>query len=290
MTPDNSFVFRFAEFEVREREFCIYTAETNVPVEPRAFRVLLLLLQNSQRVVTKEELLNSVWDDVAVTDNSLTQSIVKLRQRLGDDARSPRFIETVSKVGYRFICPVEFIKAVPEAALVPARPDPSKVELSEELQGNRELVDSRNGSGRIEFAGASGNGRVSNDATFPASTDTGTVDTKTSRQTPTQRNWRYRKLLFAGIAAALLLLLAGGILRRRFTGDGTVPAQSVQHLAIEQRLTANPSDAPLRNAVVSPDGKYVAYADPTGLYLRQISSGETRPWSLPKGFVAWPLS
>lgn len=290
MTPDNSLVFRFAEFEVREREFCIYTADTNVPVEPRAFRVLLLLLQNPQRVITKEELLNKVWDDVEVTDNSLTHSIVKLRQRLGDDARAPRFIETVAKVGYRFICSVESSKALPEAAPIHARSDPSKVELSEEVQGNLESVDTRNGSGRIEFAGAAGNGQVSNDATSPASTDTGILDTKTRSQTPNQRHWRDRKFLLAGIGASLLLLLAGGILHRRFSSDGTVPAQSVQHLAMEQRLTANPSDAPLRNAVVSPDGKFVAYADPTGLYLRQISNGETRPWSLPRGFVAWPFS
>jgi DNA-binding winged helix-turn-helix (wHTH) protein/Tol biopolymer transport system component len=160
MTPDNSFVFHFGEFEVREREFCIYTAGSSVPVEPRAFRVLLLLLQNPQRVITKEELLNTVWDDVEVTDNSLTHSIVKLRQRLGDDARSPRFIETVSKVGYRFICPVESSKALPEAAPVPAHPAPSKVEVSEEVQGNLESVDTRNGSGRIEFAGASANGFI----------------------------------------------------------------------------------------------------------------------------------
>ena len=102
--------------------------------------------------------------------------------------------------------------------------------------------------------------------------------------------FRSRKLLFAGIAAALLLLIVAGFILRRFTRAGPVPAPGLQHLAMEQRLTANPSDVPVNNAVVSPDGKYVAYADPTGLYLRQISSGETRRWSLPKGFVAWPYS
>jgi hypothetical protein len=59
---------------------------------------------------------------------------------------------------------------------------------------------------------------------------------------------------------------------------------------MEQRVTSNPPEAPVHGAVVSPDGKYVAYSDPTGLYLRQLSTGETRPWSLPKGFVAWPGS
>jgi DNA-binding winged helix-turn-helix (wHTH) protein/dienelactone hydrolase len=107
MTPDKPFIFRFAEFEVREREFCICKGSAMEPVEPRAFRLLLILLRNPQKVITKEELLNAVWDDVEVTQNSLTQSIVKLRHRLGDDARSPRFIETVSKVGYRFMVPVE---------------------------------------------------------------------------------------------------------------------------------------------------------------------------------------
>ena len=104
--PENPLVFRFAEFEVREREFCIFKGKTTVPVEPRAFRVLLVLLRNPQKVITKDELLNAVWDDVEVTENSLTRSIVKLRHALEDDARSSMFIETVAKVGYRFICPV----------------------------------------------------------------------------------------------------------------------------------------------------------------------------------------
>ena len=104
---ENPVVFRFAEFQVREREFSILKGNVNVPVEPRAFRVLLVLLRNPQKVITKDELLDIVWDDVEVTDNSLTRSIVKLRQALGDDARSPRLIETVAKVGYRFVCKVE---------------------------------------------------------------------------------------------------------------------------------------------------------------------------------------
>ena len=104
--PENPLVFRFAEFEVREQEFCIFKGKTTVPVEPRAFRVLLVLLRNPQKVITKDELLNTVWDDVEVTENSLTRSIVKLRHALEDDARSSMFIETVAKVGYRFICPV----------------------------------------------------------------------------------------------------------------------------------------------------------------------------------------
>ena len=64
--------FRFADIEVREREFAVIKAGEVLPVEPKAFRVLLILLRNPQKLITKEELLNSVWGDAAVSENSLT--------------------------------------------------------------------------------------------------------------------------------------------------------------------------------------------------------------------------
>ena len=76
-------------------------------VEPKAFRVLLMLLRNPNKLIAKEELLTGVWGDTAVTENSLTRNIALLRRLLGDDPREPRFIETVSGVGYRFLCSVE---------------------------------------------------------------------------------------------------------------------------------------------------------------------------------------
>jgi Tol biopolymer transport system component/DNA-binding winged helix-turn-helix (wHTH) protein len=102
-----SFIFRFGDIEVREREFSIVKAAEVLPVEPKAFRVLLMLLRNPQKLISKEELLNAVWGDAAVTENSLTRSIALLRRLLGDETRNPRFIETVATVGYRWVCKVE---------------------------------------------------------------------------------------------------------------------------------------------------------------------------------------
>src|SRR5580658_2232623 len=101
-----SFIFRFGDIEVREREFSIVKAAEVLPVEPKAFRVLLMLLRNPQKLISKEELLNAVWGDAAVTENSLTRSIALLRRLLGDETRNPRFIETVATVGYRWVCKV----------------------------------------------------------------------------------------------------------------------------------------------------------------------------------------
>jgi Tol biopolymer transport system component len=58
----------------------------------------------------------------------------------------------------------------------------------------------------------------------------------------------------------------------------------------QRRLTANPHDAPLTSGVISPDGKFLAYSDPTGLYVRHVDSGETIPVPLPKDLDAMPES
>lgn len=99
-------VFRFSDVEVDEREFQLKRAGEALPVEPKAFRVLIHLLRNPGRLIAKDELLNAGWGDTAVTENSLTRNIALLRRLLNDDSREPRYIETVSTAGYRFICPV----------------------------------------------------------------------------------------------------------------------------------------------------------------------------------------
>src|SRR6059058_4558057 len=104
---NKSFVFHFSDVEVREHEFSLLKAGKVLAVEPKAFRVLLLLLRNPQKLISKEELLNAVWGDTAVTEGSLTRCIWLLRRQLGDDINEPRFIETVATVGYRLVCEVE---------------------------------------------------------------------------------------------------------------------------------------------------------------------------------------
>jgi DNA-binding winged helix-turn-helix (wHTH) protein len=107
MMANKSFVFRFEDIEVRKREFSLVKAGEVLPVEPKAFRLLLFLLHNPQKLITKDELLNAVWGETAVSENSLARSIALLRRLLADDMRNPRYIETVATVGYRFVSRVE---------------------------------------------------------------------------------------------------------------------------------------------------------------------------------------
>jgi DNA-binding winged helix-turn-helix (wHTH) protein/Tol biopolymer transport system component len=113
MMGNKSFIFRFDDVEVREAEFSLTKAGKVSSVEPKAFRALLFLLRNPQRLVSKEELVHWVWGDTAVADGSLTRCIWLLRRLLGDNSNEPRYIETVATVGYRFIRKVEVTEDAP---------------------------------------------------------------------------------------------------------------------------------------------------------------------------------
>lgn len=117
-------IFLFDRFQADDIAFRLSADGAPVSLEPKALRLLLYLLQNRGRLVRKQELLDSVWADAAVTESALTRSIGLLRKALDDDSREPRFIETVPTAGYRFIAHVE-TTATPEAVTAAAAQIPT---------------------------------------------------------------------------------------------------------------------------------------------------------------------
>jgi DNA-binding winged helix-turn-helix (wHTH) protein len=99
-----SFTFLGFRLDPRDRQL----RQNDMPVElnARYFDALALLVREAGQLVTKDRFLEEVWRGVPVTDEALTQCIKTLRRQLGDQAATPRFIETVPKHGYRFIAPV----------------------------------------------------------------------------------------------------------------------------------------------------------------------------------------
>src|SRR5262245_5554470 len=77
-----------------------------VPLTPKAFETLLLLVENRGRLVEKEALMKSVWPDSFVEENNLNRSIYILRKALGESSGQSKYIETVPKHGYRFVASV----------------------------------------------------------------------------------------------------------------------------------------------------------------------------------------
>jgi DNA-binding winged helix-turn-helix (wHTH) protein len=93
---------------------------TELPLIPRYFDLLVLLVERRQDAVHRREIFDAVWSDVVVSDSALTQAIRTIRRALGDDPREPQFIRTVSRHGYRFVC-ADTVEEPDEAqAVVPA--------------------------------------------------------------------------------------------------------------------------------------------------------------------------
>jgi pimeloyl-ACP methyl ester carboxylesterase/DNA-binding winged helix-turn-helix (wHTH) protein len=118
MHPETPLAFHEFRLDPGRGQLC--RSGTPIPLTPKAFALLGCLAQASGRLVSKQELLDSVWSGVFVGDAVLKSTIRELRKALGDNADAPRFIETAHRRGYRFIAPVTTEPAVrAEAAAGP---------------------------------------------------------------------------------------------------------------------------------------------------------------------------
>jgi Tol biopolymer transport system component/DNA-binding winged helix-turn-helix (wHTH) protein len=100
------FVYEFGEVRVDMGRMAALRGDTAIPLEPKAFDVLVHLIEHRNRVVTKDELLDTVWTGTFVTPNVLTRAVAQIRKALADEAEHGQYIETVAKRGYRFVAPV----------------------------------------------------------------------------------------------------------------------------------------------------------------------------------------
>lgn len=103
-------LYRFNEFQLEVNERLLKRGQNVVSITPKAFDILVLLLENKGKIVEKEMLLNSVWADTYIGEATLAQNILTLRKILGKQPDGKNIIETVPRFGYRFIGEVsEFI-------------------------------------------------------------------------------------------------------------------------------------------------------------------------------------
>ena len=95
-------LYYFGEFVLNPGGRTLSRADSPISLTPKAFDVLLFLVQNPNRLVTKEELLRAVWGDVVVEEGNLTQYISHLRKALCDSTDDARLIVTIARKGYQF--------------------------------------------------------------------------------------------------------------------------------------------------------------------------------------------
>ncbi|HEX8816824.1 MAG TPA: winged helix-turn-helix domain-containing protein [Terriglobales bacterium] len=158
-------IFRFGVFEADTASGELRKSGVRLRVQEQPFQALVLLLERSGDVVTRDELRQKLWpsDTFVDFDHSLNTIINKLREALGDTASNPRFIETLAKRGYRFLIPVESVSnhrspgdlaqeahpsLAPDAPGPPAHIEEPPTSL---LTSPRELPDAPHGYVRIFF-------------------------------------------------------------------------------------------------------------------------------------------
>src|SRR5439155_12549263 len=159
VVPNSATVCRFGIFEVDFRSRQILKGGHEVHLQEQPLRLLLVLLERPGELRTREELQKLLWpnDTFVEFDDGLNTAIQKIRQVLGDEARNPRFVETVPRHGYRFIAPVQYspkvetsptentgensplilIGAEPSEAI---RPDASPVVVEQRFRGRARWV------------------------------------------------------------------------------------------------------------------------------------------------------
>ena len=112
-------IYAFDDFELDMRMAELRRQGAPVPMEPRVFRLLCLLVQNTDRVITRDEMIEQIWSGRIISEAALSTAIHSLRRALGDDGAAPRYVRTIRGQGFRFVAPVSAEAHVAEAMRSP---------------------------------------------------------------------------------------------------------------------------------------------------------------------------
>ena len=123
-------IYRFGSFELDMATVELRRDGAACPVEPQVFALLALLVGNRDRLVSKDEIIEKVWDGRVVSDSAVASRVKTARKAIGDDGKNQRYIRTIHSRGFRFVADV---KAVRGAQMFPApetraQPVPSGIE------------------------------------------------------------------------------------------------------------------------------------------------------------------
>ena len=98
--------YEFGPFQVDSHERAVRRSGKLLPLRPKAFDILLVLIQNPGQILEKGEIMEQVWPDTAVEESNLARNVSTLRKALGDEPGNPKYVETIPWRGYRFIAEI----------------------------------------------------------------------------------------------------------------------------------------------------------------------------------------
>lgn len=263
--------YRFGDFTLDTDQRVLLREGKPVALTPKVFDTLLILVENSGRIVEKDELMRRLWPDTFVEEANITFNIQQLRRILSDNARNPRYIGTVARRGYRFIADVE---AVLRDNSQTSGQDARRFEASD-------VVSPDTGDGLI------------GDVRQAASLSTGFNSASENQFSTPQENvgvtpaadavsTTASKRLIALGAATVIVLAGVGLVFWKFShgsnrslGEGN-RVDGKSRVALPLKLEKLTASGQCRLAAISTDGKYLAYTQATenksSIWLRQLAT------------------
>ena len=259
MLTKTKHLYEFGGFRLDCAEKVLLRDGKSLPITPKVFETLCVLVENAGHLLEKDELMQKIWEDRFVEESNLTFNVKMLRKALGDNAAHPMFIETVPRRGYRFIAEVK--------------------KVSGEGFRDNETVELFSPDGNGASNGNSAKLIVENlpDKKFfnekPAGKILPSVNVISSI--------RSRPVLYSIVAIIIgTFLLTGFILLKNSTSFsqrfGDINGNQ-RFLTVEKLTDSGNAQA----ATISPDGKLLAYYTTDGgkdtIWLRQLTTGKSVP-------------
>lgn len=267
--------FNFGNFTLDLEKRLLLRDGEPVPLTPKAFDTLALLVRRSGHVVGKDELLDEIWADAFVEESTIAQNVFTLRKALGQNHTGNQFIETVPKHGYRFIADVKAINGATNA----------KPENGQQSAAHNIIVSEKNSGAetgkaeRIDATSKDTQEAENEERDFAAVNVTADAASKlptaeSSDLHPAKKPSRFN--LPTGLLVPIIILLAVAVAAGLFrvTQRKNEAASDFAALSPLMRTTQLTNTGQVLRAAVSPDGKYVAYIQSErgqeSLWLRQV--------------------
>lgn len=233
-------LFKFGEFCLNTREKILLRSNIPVALTPKVLELLALFVEKHGRLIEKEEIMQQIWADSFVEESNLTFTIRQLRKILNDDAQTPTYIETVRGHGYRFIAKVEVISEdlLPKSFSEESIKETENSEISEESKQKSKII---------------------------------------SKHSANNSFWK-SLTVYAALATLLILLITTFLTAFFYNNKGSRHSSSAPILNTEFNSEQLTSSGTVYEAVISPDGKLMAYLNNIGgkasVWIRRIENGE----------------
>jgi Tol biopolymer transport system component/DNA-binding winged helix-turn-helix (wHTH) protein len=263
MSNGISNLYEFGSFRFDAESKILWRGEEMIPLPPKALEVFSLLIENEGRLVSKQEILSTVWADTFVEEGVLTQNIYKLRGALGKDENGKQFIENIARRGYRFTAPLKISK-----------PETIKSEIGAQKKENffaETIDDSSVAAPEPDLYAASEiqpeNNAAANGAIRNFRADTAVNDYHS--RSPA------KKIIY--VAAGILLFFALGFGIYQFIGRDEEKKVEVKPAPIEQlRFQRLTDSGDVVFPTISPNGEMLAYVrleeEEGSVWVKQIAA------------------